>query len=74
MPYQKTKDLPDSVRNNLPAHAQSIYMEAFNHAWEEYKDPDKRKDDSSHESVCHKVAWSAVEKKYIKNGDRWVEK
>ena len=25
MPYQTKSDLPDSVRDNLPAHAQDIY-------------------------------------------------
>ncbi len=36
MPYDKRADLPDSVRDNLPAHAQDIYKEAFNSAWEQY--------------------------------------
>jgi len=36
MPYDKRSDLPDSVRDNLPAHAQDIYKEAFNSAWEQY--------------------------------------
>lgn len=38
MPYQKREDLPDSVKHVLPAHAQDIYKEAFNSAWQEYKD------------------------------------
>jgi cation transport regulator len=33
MPYDSVNELPDSVRNNLPAHAQVIYQEAFNNAW-----------------------------------------
>jgi cation transport regulator len=34
MPYDNLTDLPDSVKNNLPKHAQEIYKEAFNSAEE----------------------------------------
>jgi cation transport regulator len=65
MPYAKRAELPESVRNSLPAHAQGIYKEAFNSAWDQY-DQD--------ESRAHRVAWGAVKEKYHKNesGD-WVE-
>jgi cation transport regulator len=71
MPYKNLKDLPQPVQDHLPIHAQEIYLAAFNHAWEEYKIPDKRKDDSSQEEVSHKVAWAAVKKKYTKKGEEW---
>lgn len=74
MPYNTNDDLPDRVRNNLPEHAQDIYREAFNHAWEEYADPEKRRGKASREETAHKVAWSAVETKYTKAGERWVSK
>ena len=35
MPYDTIKGLPSSVRDNLPKHAQEIYKEAFNSAWDE---------------------------------------
>lgn len=75
MPYDNRKDLPKSVRDNLPAHAQDIYKEAFNSAWDEYSDPDDRRGDDSREETAHKVAWSAVKQSYEKNdaGD-WVKK
>jgi cation transport regulator len=41
MPYNNDAELPDSVKDNLPNHAQDIYREAFNSAWEEYKDASK---------------------------------
>jgi cation transport regulator len=63
MPYKSTADLPDSVRDNLPAHAQEIYMEAFNSAFDEYKERGAK----GREETAHKVAWSAVKKKYRKN-------
>ncbi len=65
MPYGKVSELPDSVKNNLPKHAQEIYKEAFNSAEEQYGE----------ESRAHRVAWSAVENKYEKNENgRWVSK
>jgi cation transport regulator len=74
MPYQNLDELPDSVKAHLPRHAQEIYKEAFNHAWNEYADPDKRRGDASREETAHKVAWSAVKREYEKQGDRWVRK
>jgi cation transport regulator len=74
MPYRKVSELPDPVRDNLPKHAQEIYMEAYNSAWDQYSDPKKRKGDASREETAHKVAWSAVKKKYTKKNDNWVEK
>lgn len=74
MPYKTLSDLPDSVKNNLPKHAQEIYKEAFNSAWQEYKDPEDRRGDASREETAHRVAWSAVKKKYEKQGDQWVAK
>ena len=45
MPYRINRELPDSVKNSLPSHAQDIYREAFDHAWQEYQDPAKRRGD-----------------------------
>lgn len=75
MPYKSTSDLPDSVRDNLPEHAQDIFKEAFNSAWDEYADPDKRHGDESREEVSFKVAWSAVKNEYEKgDDDKWHAK
>lgn len=75
MPYDRTSDLPDSVRDSLPEHAQEIYRSAFNNAFDEYADPDERQDPSdSREETAHKVAWGAVKRDYEKQGDRWVRK
>ena len=62
MPYASVKELPDSVREHLPKHAQEIYKEAFNSAWDRYADPDDRRDHASREEVAHRVAWAAVKK------------
>ena len=67
MPYDSIRDLPDSVRDNLPKHAQEIYKSAFNNAWEEYNHDEQR---------AHSVAWSAVKRSYTKDeaSGRWVKK
>jgi cation transport regulator len=75
MPYKTTRELPESVRDNVPAHAQDIYKEAFNHAWDEYADSSARHGDESREQVAHKVAWSAVKQSYGKGEDgHWHRK
>lgn len=62
MPYAANEDLPDPVRAHLPPHAQDIYREAFNHAWDRYGD----------EATAHRVAWAAVKRLYVKHGGDWV--
>ena len=74
MPYKDIMDLPKAIKSHLPEHAQEIYRAAFNNAWEEYKDPQKRKDNISHEETAHKVAWAAVKKKYVKEKEIWSKK
>lgn len=66
MPYARNEDLPETLRESMPAHAQDIYRAAFNNAWTEYAmRPDR-------EAVAHRVAWAAVKRRYRKAGERWV--
>ncbi len=74
MPYRSNQELPESVKNVLPGHAQDIYHEAFDNAWAEYADPSKRRGNESLEEVAHKVAWAAVKKRYEKVGNEWRPK
>ncbi len=74
MPYKNISELPDPIKKHLPKHAQEIYKEAFNNAWEQYKDPKKRRGNSTHEEACHKVAWNAVKQQYEKSDGKWVKK
>ena len=67
MPYDSINDLPDSVKDNLPKHAQEIYRAAFNSAWGEYDEPEERRGGASREETAHKVAWAAVKKEYEKD-------
>lgn len=66
MPYASNEDLPPSVRDHLPAHAQDIYRAAFNHAFAAHAGEHDR------EERAHRIAWAAVKRSYRKDGDRWV--
>ncbi len=66
MPYRANSDLPPSIRNNLPQHAQDIYREAFNHAFAAHGGELDR------EKRAHMIAWAAVKRGYVKAGDIWV--
>lgn len=75
MPYSSRSSLPDNVKSVLPVHAQDIYKEAFNSAWDEYKEKKDRRGDETREEVAHKVAWSAVKHTYEKgDDDKWHKK
>lgn len=76
MPYKTVRELPKSVKNVLPDHAQDIYKEAFNSAYEQYGPPEERRGDADREETAHRVAWSAVKKAgYHKGGDdKWHKK
>jgi cation transport regulator len=62
--------------DTLPSHAQHIYTKAHKNALKQYQSPSKRRGGKrqSKEKVAHKVAWSAVRKKYKKKGNKWVPK
>ncbi|WP_233837824.1 ChaB family protein [Paraburkholderia sp. ZP32-5] len=68
MPYVSNDDLPASVRDHLPWHAQDIYRAAFNAAYREYAAG------ARHEEIAHRVAWAAVKRCYVKDGDEWIER
>ena len=75
MPYASINDLPKNVANNLPKHAQEIFKEAFNNAYDEYKHPGDRKTHDDRENTARRVAWSAVKQKYEKGQDgKWHTK
>jgi len=66
MPYSQNADLPPAVRKHLPVHAQDIYREAFNHAYAAHAG------DARQEEAAHRIAWAAVKRSYVKEGDAWV--
>ena len=66
MPYASNEDLPPAIRRHLPEHAQDIFRAAFNHAF------DSHRGDPRQEEIAHRIAWSAVKRVYVKDGDHWV--
>ena len=75
MPYVRLDELPASVRDHVPKHAQEIYKEAFNSAWDQYADPAERRGDATREETAHRVAWAAVKEQYAKGDDgKWHAK
>jgi cation transport regulator len=74
MPYDKISELPERVKDNLPKEAQNIFKEAYNNAWDQYSDPEKRRGNASQEEAANRVAWSAVKNKYEKKNGKWVKK
>lgn len=76
MPYKTKAELPASVREHLPAHAQDIYKKAFNNAYKEYDRPEERRGGADREETAHKVAWNAVKHEYEKDdkSGKWVKK
>jgi cation transport regulator len=65
MPYAMNADLPASVRSHLPAHAQDIFREAYNHAYDRY---------GADEARAFRIAWAAVKRRYEKLDGEWVER
>jgi cation transport regulator len=66
MPYRTNADLPPGVTRHLPPHAQDIYREAFNHAFlARASSPDR-------EERAHRIAWAAVKRSYVKEGESWI--
>jgi cation transport regulator len=63
MPYASNSDLPPSVREHLPTHAQVIFREAFNHAFVQH---------GRDEATVFRIAWAAVKHRYEKVGSEWV--
>lgn len=68
MPYPRNDDLPSSVRDHLPPHAQDIYREAFNHAFTAHEG------DPRQEEAAHRIAWAAVKRRYVKMDGEWTSR
>ena len=65
MPYETIGDLPEGIRNSLPAAAQRIWLSAYNSAAEQGEDVQRRS----------MIAWSAVRNAgWEKEGEMWVKK
>jgi cation transport regulator len=68
MPYARNEDLPPSVREHLPPHAQDIFRAAFDSAFAAHEG------DPRQEEAAFRIAWAAVKTDYHKLGSEWVRK
>jgi cation transport regulator len=59
MPYASNGELPPAVADHLPPHAQDIFREAFNHAWQAH---------AGDEATAFRIAWAAVKRRYHRAG------
>ena len=50
MPWASIDDLPDTLRERLPVHAQEIFLAAFNAAWRQHAC------DPAVEATAHRIA------------------
>jgi cation transport regulator len=65
MPYKSNDELPEAIKSNLPASAQSIWRESFNGAEKQYPGDEER---------SAKIAWGAVKNAgWEKDGDKWIK-
>jgi cation transport regulator len=65
MPYKTNADLPDSIKDNLPAEAQSQFREVVNSVLAE----------GHSEERAFKSAWSVIKRRWKKNEEgNWVKK
>lgn len=76
MHYPKNSDLPESIRADLPAHAQDVYRTAFNKAWESYDEPRAVVEvEESRLAMADNAAWAAVnERFYFNELQEWVHR
>jgi cation transport regulator len=73
-PRAKQQTRTSKQIDSLPVHARHIFKNAHKNALKQYQSPSKRRGGKrqSRGQVAHKVAWSAVKRKYQKEGNRWV--
>jgi len=64
MPYEKNSDLPKSIRDALPAKAQSVFRNVVNSQLQRGLSEEK----------AFASAWGAVKQGWEKVNDRWVKK
>jgi len=75
MSYESNTDLPAKIAKVLPDHAQDIYREAYNDAYDEIKQPVGDKDEVGRDDSAARLAWEAIKDNYHKGMDgKWYPK
>ena len=65
-PYSTVEDLPPSVRQHLPVHAQEVFTAAFNNAFR-FREGEPRQDE-----IAFRMALAAEKRIYVKVHGNWV--
>jgi cation transport regulator len=64
MRYENKSDLPPTIRDVLPEHAQELYLQAYQKAWDEYE---KGHGYLSRDGSAHQRGWTAVQHEYVQD-------
>jgi cation transport regulator len=64
MRYGNKADLPSTIRDTLPEHAQELYLQAYLRAWDEYEEGQGY---LSRETMAHQQGWTAVRHEYVQD-------
>ena len=64
MAYGSIGELPERIREYLPARVQGVFLEAYNNAWFQFDDPELWAGDFSREKMAERQAWSEVKYDY----------
>ena len=67
MPYNDITELPESIRLDVPGHALRVYLEAYNHAWQEFPNAWSRWENAGREETARHIAWATVRKVFEKD-------
>lgn len=72
--FKTLDDLPESLTEVLPVEAQKVYLEAYQHSWENYED--YQGGELDRDAVAHRDGWHAVRQKFVKDesSGRWYVK
>ena len=68
MPYASDAALPERIRRRLPLDARAIFRAAFNAAFKSYAKNPRR------EEIAHRVAWTAVKRRFVKHDEHWINR
>jgi len=70
--YKNIQDLPAPVRETLPEDAQTLYLGAYNQAWERFHASENYQDEQTASEDAHRQAWGAVRQEFRQREDgRW---
>lgn len=72
--YPKNESLPDELKRQLPEAIQTIFREAYNHAWRTHVMPIRRGLTAGHHEVATRAGWAAVKRLYTQIGSTWVRR